>query len=72
MDYLRVHYDEATIEHVGSPSFITALQSSRYVYESWYAVNDRTPAYQSAIFFTLPTELLTSITTGLMSGSKRH
>jgi hypothetical protein len=49
MDCLRVHYDEATIEHVGNPSFITALQSSRYVYESWYTVNDRTPAYQSAI-----------------------
>lgn len=49
MDYLRVHYDEATTEHAGNTPFLTALQSSRYVYESWYAVNDRTPAYQSAI-----------------------
>ena len=49
MDYLRVHNDEATIEHVDNPSFITALQLSRHVYESRYAVNDRTPAYQSAI-----------------------
>ncbi|THY75153.1 hypothetical protein D6C93_10375, partial [Aureobasidium pullulans] len=49
MDYLRVHYDEATIKHAGNTPFLTALQSSRYVYESWYAINDRTPAYQSAI-----------------------
>ncbi|TIA27533.1 hypothetical protein D6C78_11062 [Aureobasidium pullulans] len=34
MDYLRVHYDEATTEHAGNTPFLTALQSSRYVYES--------------------------------------
>ncbi|TIA48505.1 hypothetical protein D6C77_09890 [Aureobasidium pullulans] len=49
MNYLRVHYDEAVIEHAGDTPFLTALQSSRYVYESWYAINDHTPAYQSAI-----------------------
>ncbi|THY40921.1 hypothetical protein D6C98_09462 [Aureobasidium pullulans] len=49
MDYLRVHYDEAVIEHAGDTPFLTALQSSRYVYESWYAMNGHTPAYQSAI-----------------------
>jgi hypothetical protein len=49
MDYLRVHYDEATVEHADDTAFLTALQSSRYVYESWYAINDQTPAYQCAI-----------------------
>jgi hypothetical protein len=49
MDYVRVHHDGAIIENTDDTAFLTAHQSSRYVYGFWYAINDQTPVYHCAI-----------------------